>query len=317
MSIWQTQNWWKMLLATNQAETVFDIWWIQVEKRSIWLWQFGLFIVWLDYTKSWIEDDLEKVEEYLTDLAIKEEVVFIQVEFLNYSWELKNKFFNLRLIDFWFYKRFLIQYTAIIDLNKDEDEILKLMKSKGRYNIKLAKKKWVEVIEVEKNKENVEIFYNLMIETTSRDNFSWNNLEYYMNFLYLIKSSKLLLAYVDWIVIAWWIFTFNDNIWLYYYWVSTSDKKYRNLMAPYLVQWEAIKIAKEKWCKIYDFLWVAPPGLKKHSLSWVTDFKLKLTKDVRKVSESYIFIRKPFIFNILKLIKKVKSFIKDMKGKFK
>jgi lipid II:glycine glycyltransferase (peptidoglycan interpeptide bridge formation enzyme) len=46
------------------------------------------------------------------------------------------------------------------------------MKPKGRYNIKLATKKGVEVKEVEKIDENIEKYYNLMLETTSRDNFN-------------------------------------------------------------------------------------------------------------------------------------------------
>jgi lipid II:glycine glycyltransferase (peptidoglycan interpeptide bridge formation enzyme) len=40
-----------------------------------------------------------------------------------------------------YYKKFITPYTAIIDLNLSEDEILSLMKPKGRYNIRLAEKK--------------------------------------------------------------------------------------------------------------------------------------------------------------------------------
>jgi hypothetical protein len=36
----------------------------------------------------------------------------------------------------------------------------------------LAEKKGVEVKEVEKTDANIEIYYNLMLETTSRDSFS-------------------------------------------------------------------------------------------------------------------------------------------------
>jgi len=41
-----------------------------------------------------------------------------------------------------------------------------------------------------------------MLETTSRDNFSGNNLEYYITFLEKLENSELLLAYKDDIVIA-------------------------------------------------------------------------------------------------------------------
>jgi lipid II:glycine glycyltransferase (peptidoglycan interpeptide bridge formation enzyme) len=33
------------------------------------------------------------------------------------------------------------EYTALIDLTQSEDEILAAMKTKGRYNIRLAEKK--------------------------------------------------------------------------------------------------------------------------------------------------------------------------------
>jgi lipid II:glycine glycyltransferase (peptidoglycan interpeptide bridge formation enzyme) len=285
MSIWQTKDWWKMLMASKQAESIFDIWGVQVEKRSIGMWQYGLFIIGLDYNLSWIKNNEEDVEKYLVELSKKENALFLQVEILNYSWKLKDKFFDLSKFNFSFYKKFINEYTAVINLEKTEDEILTEMKPKWRYNIKLARKKGIEVKVVEKTEENIKLYYELMLETTSRDNYSWHNLNYYINFLNIIKSSKLLLAYKDDEVIAWGIFIFEEDVSIYYYWASTSKKEYRNMMAPYLVQWEAIKIAKSFGSKFYDFLWIAPIWVKNHPLSWVTNFKSKFTQDFRKVSE--------------------------------
>ena len=206
----------------------------------------------------------------------------------------------------WYYKIFITPYTAIIDLSKGEEDILKDMKPKGRYNIKLAWKKWVEVKEVEKNNKNIKQFYNLMKQTTWRNWFAWNKLDYYIKFLEQIENSKLLLAYFEDKVIAGWIFIFDKEVSIYYYWASTSDVKYRNLMAPFLLQWEAIKIAKKSWSKIYDFLWVANPWNKKSSLSWVTDFKMKLTKEKINVSESFIYVNKKIFYTVIKLLRKIK-----------
>jgi lipid II:glycine glycyltransferase (peptidoglycan interpeptide bridge formation enzyme) len=69
------------------------------------------------------------------------------------------------------------------------------MKPKGRYNIKLAKKKGVIAKRVEKTKENIKLFYNLITETSSRDNFNSNSLNYYKVFLEKILSSELIFAY--------------------------------------------------------------------------------------------------------------------------
>lgn len=302
MSIWQTKNWQEMLKKSNQTSNYFEIDLVFFEKRSIWLSQYWLFAL-------WVEEKQEINEEKVINLCKKEKCVFIQIE--SYNLEKKDNLTknNFKYFSYWFYKKFITPYTAIIDLSKTEDEILSLMKPKWRYNIKLAIKKSVEIIEVESSDENIKIFYDLMLETTSRDSFSWNNLNYYKNFLKIIPNSKLLFAKYQEKIIASWIFVIEKEVSIYYYWASTSDNKYRNLMAPYLLQWEAIKISKEFKSKYYDFLWIATPWEIDSPLLWVTDFKLKITPEIREVSKSYIFINKKIIYFIFKLIKKIKSFL--------
>ena len=298
MSIWQTKKWWEMLLESNQAQAIFDIDWIQVEKRKVSMWEYWLFVLWVE--KNISEEKITK----LINLTKKEKALFIQIETLNYTDNIKvlNKlegFLN------WYYKKFITPYTAIIDLKKSEEQILSEMKPKWRYNIRLAEKKWVLVKQVEKNKQNIQKYYNIMLETTSRDNFSWNSLKYYETFLEKIENSQLLLAFKDDEVIAWWIFVFDEDVSIYYYWASTSNKKYRNLMAPYLLQWEAIKIAKNINSKIYDFLWVASTWDKNSSLIWVTDFKSKFSSDFIEASKSFIFINKKFKYFIINILRKI------------
>jgi len=302
MSIWQTQSWWEMLIKSNQANKIFEINWIFIEKRKVGMWEYWLFVLWLEKNLSYY--DIKK----LTELCKKEKSLFVQIETLNYdneaSFSWKGKEFKIGV-----FKKFITPFTAVINLTKPEDEILANMKPKWRYNIKLAKKKWIVVKEVEKTDKNIEKYYNLMLETTSRDNFSGNTIDYYKTFLKILNQSKLLLAYYEDKVIAGGIFTFNKDVSIYYYWVSTSDKKYRNLMAPYLLQWEAIKIAKNIWSKLYDFLWVASPNEENSSLSGVTNFKKKLTKDTRKVSDSYIFINRKIKYNLIILLRYFKKII--------
>jgi len=306
MNIWQTKKWWEMLLASNQAEKIFYVDEIQIEKRSIWMKKYWFFILAWELEKISNKETFQKIK----DLAEKENVLFVQVETLDYSEKKEDIYKELFKDNIWYYKKFITPFTAVIDLEKSEDEILSDMKPKWRYNIKLARKKWVEVKSVEKTRENIQKYYELMLETTSRDNFSGNNLEYYITFLEKLENSELLLAYKDEEVIAGWIFVFDKEVSIYYYWASTSKKEYRNLMAPYLLQWEAILIAKSKNSKIFDFLWVANPNSKNDSLEWVTSFKKKLTPDIRKVSESYLFINKKFSYKIFKILRKIKSIIK-------
>jgi lipid II:glycine glycyltransferase (peptidoglycan interpeptide bridge formation enzyme) len=266
--------------------------------------EYGFFILWIDFLK--INEKLEKLKE----LCKKEKGLFLQIEdyivkIKDEEWEIKEYLKWHNKFKKWFYKKFITPYTAIIDLTQDEKTILAQMKQKGRYNIHLAEKKWVKIIEASKTRENIKIFYDLMLETTKRDNFHWNNLEYYFNLLNLIDTSKLLFADYEWKIISAWIFLFEKDVAIYYYWASTSDEKFRNLMSPYLLQWNAILIWKQLNCQIYDFLGIATPWDKHSSLIWITDFKTKFTQNTRKVSESYIWINKKWKYWLIKTLRKI------------
>jgi lipid II:glycine glycyltransferase (peptidoglycan interpeptide bridge formation enzyme) len=79
------------------------------------------------------------------------------------------------------------------------------------------------------------------------------------------------------------------------------------LMSPYLLQWTAILLWKENKSKFYDFLGIATPWDKKSSLAGVTDFKLKFTQDIRKVSEAYIWVNRNWKYCLIKFLKKLKK----------
>lgn len=302
MSFWQSKERGEMLIKSKQASKVIFENNILLEKRSIWLWKYGLFVLWVN------DIDTINMNSFI-EISKKENCVFLQIETFE-SNDFENKIFNSNLLKTWFYKKFITPFTAIIDLSKTEDDILSEMKPKGRYNIRLAEKKWIIIKEVEKTDKNIEIFYNLVLETTTRDNFNWNTCSFYKTFLETIDKSELIFAYNNEKVISAWIFIFDIDFSIYYYWASTNDTNYRNLMSPYLLQWFAIKKAKNMWSKYYDFLWVSSPWEKNSSLTWVTDFKLKFTKNIVNISKSYIFISNNFIFIIFKIIKFIKKVIK-------
>src|ERR1035437_8853181 len=61
-------------------------------------------------------------------------------------------------------------YTFILDLNKSEEELLKDMHPKTRYNIRVAEKKGVKITEDNSNKAFTE-YLKLTKETTTRQKF--------------------------------------------------------------------------------------------------------------------------------------------------
>lgn len=75
-------------------------------------------------------------------------------------------------------------------MSKSEDQILAEMHEKGRYNIRLAWKRGVVAEWVKPISENIDIWMNLLAETTERDDFSHNSREYYISFLRNITDAN-------------------------------------------------------------------------------------------------------------------------------
>jgi len=194
--------------------------------------------------------------------------------------------------------------TLMIDLGQNEEEILSQMKSKGRYNIRLAKKKGVEVLK-STNIDDVKIFYDILKDTCSRDKFSIQPLSFYQDMVTNLGKSrcKIYLAKYDNKIIAANIVTSFSNISTYYYGSSSND--YRNLMAPYLLQWEAMIDAKKEGFKYYDFLGISETDDKKDSWAGITDFKRKFGgKEVLYLKSRELVIN-PFLYWLILILKKV------------
>lgn len=309
-TFWQSKGWVKAILKSEMAEKVFIIPHYDtvirthkaliVEKRQVAMWEFGLFAL-------WVNSDLDDYETSLVALCKRENALFVQIEDIDYDWlyDIDTHFMRKGS-----YKKFIEPWTAVIDLTKSEAEILAAMKPKGRYNIKVARKKWVDVREYEATDKNIDKFYSLLEETTERNNFAQNSKKYFKKFLKKVDWAKLYLAKSNSDVVAGWIFVQRWDAFIYYYGASTSNPNYRSIMSPYLLQMTAILDAKNAGARIYDFLWVAKPSAKGVKLSGVTDFKMKLTNDARFVSDSYIFVNKKLKYALIKFLKFIKSFKK-------
>ena len=200
-----------------------------------------------------------------------------------------------------YFKPPIPQFTNMIDLSPSLEDIMANMKPKGRYNIKLAEKKGVVL--KRGGVDDIPAFYRLLKETTQRDGFLPNPESYYKLMLETIKNSTLLLAYHENDLLCANIFTFSGNQGLYYYGASSNVK--RNLMAPYLVQWEAIRMAKEHGCKYFDFMGIADPADPNDRLAGVTEFKLKFGGQVVKFRPSYHIIHNRLVYGIYEGLKKV------------
>jgi lipid II:glycine glycyltransferase (peptidoglycan interpeptide bridge formation enzyme) len=144
--------------------------------------------------------------------------------------------------------------TAIVDISPEEDEILVRMKQKTRYNIRLAARKDVEV----HPSDDLDAFTDLMAVTGERDDFGVHTPEYYRQAYQLfhpLGMCKMFIAvYQGQPLAGIMVFANGERAWYLY---GASNNLERNRMPTYLVQWEAIRWAKEQGCTSYD-LWGVP-----------------------------------------------------------
>lgn len=160
--------------------------------------------------------------------------------------------------------------TIILDITKSEDDLLKQMSQKTRYNLKLSQRKGVVVEEAPNDsKLSLDIFWNLLEKTAEKDNFNVHSKKYYSKMLGSLGKKglvKLLLAKHKRKTIAAGIFSFFGETAVYLH--GASDYNSRQLMAPHLIQWQAILEAKNRGLKYYDF-----GGISEEKWPGVTRFK--------------------------------------------
>lgn len=187
--------------------------------------------------------------------------------------------------------------TLITDLSKSEDELLSSMHQKTRYNIKLAKKKGVEVqIEAVPEKD----IWDLFDITAKRGSFRLHPISYYEKMLEALNGDNchayLATATFEGETIAVNIMIDFDGTRTYLH--GASSNAYRNVMAPFLLHWELILAAKAKGMLHYDWWGIAPESAtKEHAWYGITRFKLGYggervsypgTFDLAKSRSSYI-----------------------------
>ncbi|MBW6471576.1 MAG: aminoacyltransferase [Anaerolineaceae bacterium] len=191
--------------------------------------------------------------------------------------------------------------TIIIPLVKSDEEILKDMKQKTRYNIRLSERKGVKVRVG--NKSDFEELFNLYAVTGLRDNFVIRSKHYYLNLwkkFFDAGLSEPIIAELDGEILAAVIIYFYSGKAFYVY--GMSSEKNRNLMATYLLQWKAIQRAKEKKCKIYDF-WGAPDELNENDRMWgVYKFKLGFGGTFVRTVGAWDFPTNKFGYTIYNLV---------------
>jgi peptidoglycan pentaglycine glycine transferase (the first glycine) len=191
----------------------------------------------------------------------------------------------------WHFSESQVQFrnTALLSLDGSEEDWLKRMKQKTRYNLRIAQRDGVTVRLADESE--FPMMYRMYAETSVRDGFVIRSEDYYLNvwktFFHAGMLSPLIAEVDGQGVAGLMLFSFGTKAW-YLYGMSTG--LHREKMPNYLLQWEAMRIAKSKSCQIYD-LWGAPDVFDDtDSMSGVFRFKEGLGASVLRTCGAWDYV---------------------------
>ena len=149
-------------------------------------------------------------------------------------------------------KPLFTKYNFVLDLTKSEDQLLKSMHPKTRYNIRVAQKHGV-IVEERSGEDTFRIYLKLYFETTRRQGYHGHNEDYHRKIWEGLKKTNmarlLIASYQKQPLAAWMLLNFKDTL---YYPYGGSSKLHPEVMANNLIAWEAIKLGKKLNLKKFD-----------------------------------------------------------------
>lgn len=187
--------------------------------------------------------------------------------------------------------------TVVLDLRDDEETLLARMKSKTRYNIRLAARRGVTVRSG--GVDDSDLLYRMYAHTSVRDDFLIRGRDYYALVWRVFFEAGLaepLIAEVEGEPVgAVVIFRFGGRAWYIH---GMSLDAHREKMFTYLLQWEAMLRAKAAGCTEYD-LWGAPDDFAESDPMWgVFRFKDGLGGRVVRTLGAWDYPVRPGLFRL-------------------
>lgn len=203
--------------------------------------------------------------------------------------------------------------TILVDLTKSEDQILSEMKSKTRYNMRLGKRKGVEIREMDRVEE-FEAFWLLMQQTARRDGIRLHEKRYYETLLEAmsqkIGAHAFLVGalYEGRLLAANIVIDFNG---VRTYAHGATSNVHRNVMAQYVLHSHLLFDAKEKGMTQFDFWGAVSKEEIENGHAWagISRYKHSFGGDFVEMPGTFDFVMQPIKYEIYRGLRKIRSFI--------
>jgi peptidoglycan pentaglycine glycine transferase (the first glycine) len=263
-----------------------------------------------NYTKN-IFDSL-KIE--LNKIIKNSNVVFVRLDFTpTLSEEFLNeakKSFTTPAKSSYVGAYFQPRHEWYVDINKTPDEILFSMHQKTRYSVRLAEKKGVVTRIINNNfQDRFGDFMSIMKGTADRNHFALHSDDYYKHYFEEIENlgnGFIIEAWIGDSLLASHFIVVEGEVAHYLFGASSNDR--RELCAPYLAHFNAMKEARVRGCNFYNFGAISLEGENDH---WKTlsVFKQKFGGDVVARSQFFDLVQNHFWYYIYIARKLIKSLI--------
>jgi len=180
--------------------------------------------------------------------------------------------------------------NVLLDISKTEDELLKNMHPKCRYNINYAQKNGIMISSDEENA--FDLFFDLFEKTSERQKFYIHSKHYYQTIysdLAQAGMAKILIAKYENKAVSAWMFLMYEGV-LYYIYGGWSGER-QNLFPNNLLCWEGVKMGKLAECETFD-MWGAATDVNDSQDPYYgfTQFKLKFGGKHVKYIDSFDLI---------------------------
>ncbi len=236
------------------------------------------------------------------------------------------------------------RYTFILDLTKSEQELLADMHPKTRYNIRVALKHGVKIVE-DNSDDAFETYLKLTKETTKRQGFYAHTENYHRlmwealsprkmeNTRLMVRQGKSKMGNLDKDkltahlflanyqpkinsqqpipLVAWIVFVYGDTL---YYPYGASSTHYREVMASNLMMWEVIKFGKKLGLKRFD-MWgsLGPTPDPKDPWYGFHRFKQGYGPQLVEFIGSYDLVVNFLLYQVYKFLDKIRWFFLKLK----
>ena len=165
--------------------------------------------------------------------------------------------------------------TLYVDLRPTEEEILAQMKPKGRYNIRVAQRHGVAIVE-DTSERGLADFLRIYRRMSSRQGIEAKPASYFRDLISIaspLRQASLFFAEYRGRRLAAALVTYLGRKATYFF--GGSLVLHRKVMAPYLLHFEIMRHAKARGCEWYDFWGIAPKDEPDHPWQDITAFKRK------------------------------------------